>query len=80
MDAPRYRTLSPEKATIFAKIDAMMPELETIYLDLHRHPELSMQEVRTAGIAAAWMKKYGFEVHEQVGKTGVVALLKNGDG
>jgi hippurate hydrolase len=80
MDAPRYRTLSPEKAAVFATIDALMPELETIYLDLHRHPELSMQEVRTAGIAAAWMKKYGFEVHEKVGKTGVVALLKNGDG
>lgn len=80
MDAPRYRTLSTEKAAIFKKIDALMPELETIYLDLHRHPELSMQEVRTAGVAAAWMKKYGFEVHEQVGKTGVVALLKNGDG
>lgn len=80
MHAPRYRTLSPEKAAIFQKIDALMPELEQIYLDLHRNPELSMQEVRTAGIAAAWMKKYGFEVHEQVGKTGVVALLKNGDG
>lgn len=58
----------------------MMPELEKIYLDLHKHPELSMQEVRTAGVAAAWMKKYGFEVHEQVGKTGVVAILKNGGG
>ncbi|PJI42053.1 M20 family metallopeptidase [Ferrovibrio sp.] len=80
MHAPRHRTLSPEQATIFKKIDALMPELEQIYLDLHRNPELSMQEVRTAGIAAAWMKKYGFEVHERVGKTGVVALLKNGDG
>ncbi len=80
MHAPRHRTLSPDKAAIFKKIDALMPELEQIYLDLHKNPELSMQEVRTAGIAAAWMKKYGFEVHEQVGKTGVVALLKNGDG
>lgn len=80
MHAPRHRTLSPDKAAIFKKIDALMPELETIYIDLHRNPELSMQEVRTAGIAAAWMKKYGFEVHEKVGKTGVVALLKNGDG
>jgi len=80
MHAPRHRTLSPEKAAIFHKIEDMMPELEKIYLDLHKHPELSMQEVRTAGIAAAWMRKYGYEVHEQVGKTGVVALLKNGDG
>ncbi|MCW0236197.1 MAG: amidohydrolase [Ferrovibrio sp.] len=80
MHAPRHRTLSPDKAAIFSKIDAMLPELEKIYLDLHRHPELSMQEVRTAGIAAAWMKQYGFEVHEKVGTTGVVAILKNGDG
>jgi hippurate hydrolase len=80
MHAPRHRTLSPDKAAIFGKIDAMLPELEKIYLDLHQHPELSMQEVRTAGIAAAWMKQYGFEVHEKVGTTGVVAILKNGDG
>lgn len=80
MHAPRHRTLSPDRAAIFGKIDAMLPELEKIYLDLHRHPELSMQEVRTAGIAAAWMKQYGFEVHEKVGTTGVVAILKNGDG
>ena len=80
MHAPRHRTLSPDKAAIFSKIDAMLPELEKIYLDLHRHPELSMQEVRTAAIAAAWMKQYGFEVHEKIGTTGVVAILKNGDG
>src|SRR3546814_18597705 len=39
-----------------------------------------MQEVRTAGIAADWLEKYGFEVHRNIGKTGVVGLLKNGDG
>src|SRR3546814_7245475 len=44
------------------------------------NPELSMQEVRTAGIAADWLEKYGFEVHRNIGKTGVVGLLKNGDG
>src|SRR3546814_15638985 len=39
-----------------------------------------MQEGRTAGIAADWLEKYGFEVQRNIGKTGVVGLLKNGDG
>lgn len=67
-------------AKAFQMIDALMPELEKIYLDLHANPELSLQEVRTAGIAADWMKQLGIEVHTGIGKTGVVGLLKNGDG
>ena len=80
MNAPARTSLAPQKAAVFARIDALMPELEKIYIDLHKHPELSMQEIRTAGIAAAWLDKHGFEVHPGVGKTGVVGLLKNGDG
>ncbi|WP_370156767.1 amidohydrolase [Ferrovibrio sp.] len=68
------------KAAVFGQIEALLPELEAIYLDLHRNPELSMQEVRTAGIAADWLEKYGYEVHRNIGKTGVVGLLKNGEG
>ncbi len=67
-------------AKAFQMIDALLPELEKIYLDLHANPELSLQEVRTAGIAADWMKQLGIEVHTGIGKTGVVGLLKNGDG
>jgi hypothetical protein len=44
---------SDAKAAVFGRIDALLPELEKIYIDLHKHPELSMQEVRTAGIAVA---------------------------
>jgi len=65
---------------ILAGLDQMLPELEAIYKDIHSHPELSMQEVRTAGIAADHLKKSGFEVTTGVGKTGVVGLLRNGDG
>ena len=54
--------------------------LQAIYEDLHANPELSMQEKRTAGIAAKWLKDQGFEVSENVGGTGVVGLLRNGDG
>jgi len=66
--------------TIAGAIDSLLPELETIYKDLHQHPELSMQEVRTAQIAGDYAQKFGFEVTRQVGVTGVVAVLRNGDG
>jgi amidohydrolase len=61
-------------------VEALLPELETIYKDLHQHPELSMQEVRTAGIVADYMEKLGYEVTREVGVTGVVAVLRNGAG
>ncbi|QBR03087.1 M20 family metallopeptidase [Paraburkholderia pallida] len=61
-------------------IDALLPELEAIYKDLHAHPELSMQEFRTAQIVADYVEKLGFEVVREVGVTGVVALLRNGEG
>src|SRR5579875_3423401 len=60
--------------------EALLAELADIYKDLHAHPELSMQEHRTAGLAAAWLRKHGYEVTESVGGTGVVGLLRNGDG
>lgn len=60
--------------------DSLCAELEAIYKDIHAHPELSMQEVRTAGIAADSLRSAGFEVMTGIGKTGVVAMLKNGNG
>lgn len=58
----------------------MTVDLEALYLDLHRHPELSFQETRTAGIAAGHLRDLGLEVTEGVGITGVVGVLRNGDG
>src|SRR5437588_6160381 len=57
-----------------------LDDLEALYKDIHSHPELSMQEKRTAGLAAGRLKAAEFEVTEGVGETGVVGLLKNGDG
>jgi hippurate hydrolase len=57
-----------------------MPQLMTLYRDLHTNPELSMQEVRTPAKLAAEARKLGFTVTEKVGKTGVVAVMKNGPG
>jgi amidohydrolase len=59
---------------------ALMAELEALYKDLHQHPELSMQEVRTAKIVADAMEGLSYEVTRNVGVTGVVCGLKNGTG
>ncbi|HAN34669.1 MAG: amidohydrolase [Ilumatobacteraceae bacterium] len=61
-------------------IPALLPELRMLYEDLHRHPELSFAEVRTAGIMADRLRALGYEVTTGVGQTGVVATLDNGDG
>ncbi|MDB5816450.1 MAG: amidohydrolase [Rhizobacter sp.] len=60
--------------------DTLIAELETLYKDLHQHPELSMQEVRTAAIVAQAMQGLGFEVTAEVGVTGVVCVMRNGAG
>ena len=67
-------------ATLNAAIRADMPQLMALYRDLHANPELSMQEVRSPAKLAVEMKKLGFAVTEKVGKTGVVAVMKNGAG
>jgi len=73
--------MSENKPTgILASLATLLPELEAVYKDIHAHPELSMQETRTAGIAANHLKALGFDVTTGVGKTGVVGILRNGDG
>ena len=57
-----------------------MPQLLALYRNLHANPELSMQEVKTSAKLAAEAKKLGFQVTTGVGKTGVVAVMKNGPG
>ena len=63
-----------------AGIDKLLPDVEKLYKDIHAHPELSMHETRTAGLAAERLKAAGYEVTTGVGRTGVVGLLRNGDG
>jgi len=67
-------------SAVLASAGKLLPDLEALYKDIHAHPELSMQETRTAGIAADRLKKAGYEVTTGVGKTGVVGLLRNGAG
>jgi amidohydrolase len=59
---------------------ALGPELTEFYQDLHRHPELSLQEHRTADRIAKALAPLGFEVTSGVGGTGVVGVLRNGEG
>lgn len=61
-------------------VDGMYPQLESIYKDIHANPELGFQETRTAAKLAAELRALGFEVTEGVGRTGVVALYRNGAG
>ncbi len=62
------------------RVDELLPELEKFYTDLHAHPELSMQETRTARLAADRLRAAGYDVTTEIGKTGVVGLLRNGPG
>src|SRR3954463_5552297 len=63
-----------------ARLDGMMAGLEELYRDVHAHPELSMQEHRTAAKAAERLAAAGYDVPTGVGGPGVVGLLANGDG
>jgi amidohydrolase len=68
------------EAAIEASVDADYPKLDALYKDIHAHPELAFEEVKTAARLAAEMRALGFEVTEKVGKTGLVAIYGNGDG
>jgi amidohydrolase len=71
-------------ARLSAAIDASLatdyPKLDALYKDIHAHPELAFEEVKTAAKLAAEMRALGFEVTEKVGRTGLVAIYSNGDG
>src|SRR5271168_4326202 len=68
------------KASIETSVEADYPKLEALYEDIHAHPEVAFQEVKTAAKLAAEMRALGFEVTEKIGKTGLVAIYKNGEG
>lgn len=71
---------APMPAAMLDAVPALLPDLRELYEDLHAHPELSFQEHRTAGILADRLRALGYEVTTDVGRTGVVATLANGDG
>ena len=74
------RSARPETLPGLAGLDAIYPALDSLYMDLHRNPELSGHEEKTAAKLAANLRSFGFEVTERVGGYGIVAVLKNGEG
>jgi amidohydrolase len=62
------------------QVESVFPEAQAWYLDLHQHPELSGHETRTAAALTERLRKLGYDVTENVGGTGVVAIMKNGAG
>jgi amidohydrolase len=79
---PAYADLDAAglKKAIETSIASDYPKLDALYKELHAHPELAFQEVKTAARLAAEMRALGFEVTEKVGRTGLVAIYRNGDG
>src|SRR5207302_10157229 len=61
-----------------AEIDELVPDLIAMRRDLHEHPELAFEEVRTSGMVAQRLRSLGLEVQMGVAKTGVVGLLRGG--
>src|SRR5580765_3318389 len=74
------KTPSSSSDAVLRGLDGLLLDLEALYKDVHSHPELSMQETRTASVAADRLRAAGYKVTAGVGKTGVVGLLRNGDG
>src|SRR5713226_7076259 len=61
-------------------LDAIYPELDAFYLDLHQSPELSGHEEKTAAKLADRLRRLGYQVTTGVGGHGIVALMRNGNG
>ena len=68
------------KSPALAPLEAIYPDLDKLYIDLHQTPELSFHEEKTSAKLVARLKALGFEVTEHVGGYGIVGILRNGAG
>jgi amidohydrolase len=71
---------APAGSQTTAEIDTYYSDLQALYQDIHRNPELAFQEVQTSAKLAARIRALGYDVTTGVGRTGIVGLLKNGAG
>ena len=69
---------APEFDRLKSDIDELVPDMVALRRDLHEHPELAFEEVRTSGIVAQRLRALGLEVQTGVARTGVVGLLRGG--
>jgi hippurate hydrolase len=74
----------PALTAVLERVRAWWPQVAdstlALYRDLHAHPELAFQERRTAARLAAALRRLGLEVHEGIGQTGLIGILRNGPG
>ncbi|MEO7962895.1 MAG: M20/M25/M40 family metallo-hydrolase, partial [Gemmatimonadaceae bacterium] len=78
MVATAQSSLDPLAKEIDTRMEAVMPKVIAWRRDIHEHPELSFQEVRTAALVEKHLRSLGIDVRSPVGKTGVVGVLKGG--
>jgi hippurate hydrolase len=66
--------------TVIKEIKQFHDEMTEWRRDIHQHPELKFEEIRTADLVAAKLEEFGIEIHRGLAKTGVVGTIRNGDG
>ncbi|BAN46092.1 M20 aminoacylase family protein [Metapseudomonas resinovorans] len=64
---------------LIPEILAWQEEFSQIRRQIHQHPELGFEESATAALVAGYLRQWGYEVHERIGGTGVVGVLRQGD-
>lgn len=77
---PASRVSAELTTRIKAAIDADNDRLVAIFKDIHQNPELAFAEIRTSAIVAKQLADLGFEVTTGIGETGVVGIMRNGEG
>lgn len=70
--------VAPLIREIEAQLPRVMPKVVAWRRDIHEHPELGYQETRTAALVAAHLRSLGMEVRTEVGRTGVIGILRGG--
>ena len=76
----RSLTALGDEMNIKPEIEVLHQEMQTWRRDIHQHPELCFEEVRTADLVAARLHEFGMEVDRGLARTGVVGTIRNGDG
>ncbi|HEX7336692.1 MAG TPA: amidohydrolase [Gemmatimonadales bacterium] len=76
--APGGLQAQTRESELRAATERILPKLIELRHDLHRHPELSNRETRTAALVARELRRLGLEVRTGVAKTGVVGILRGG--
>ena len=68
-----------QPSALLMRIQQLAADMREVRRDLHRHPELAYEEKRTASVVARLLKEWGIEVHEGIGRTGVVGVIASGN-